>query len=66
MIAGEFSDVLKLTFESTTIFIDSKTVQINLNFDEKLQISLFSEAERVLIRLWGVFVSKSDHSFLSD
>lgn len=65
LIAGQFSDQSKLSFEFDAKFTDSQTIQIELKFKEKLQISLYSDSDKILIKLWGAFIAVDDHSFLS-
>ena len=55
-----------LKFESDAKFLNDKTLEIQLLFKEKLQVSLYSESDRIKVNLWGAFVSKSDFSILSD
>ena len=66
LIAGQFSNVSDLTYDTETSFIDSRTLKISLKFEKKLQVSLYSEADKIMISLWGVFVSTNDHQYLTD
>lgn len=64
--AGEFSDGQKLGFKSDAKFIDGSTLEIQLQFDNQLDVSLFSESDKIKVDLWGPFVSTVDHEFCSD
>ena len=66
LIAGQFSNASDLSFDTETSFIDSRTLKIVLKFEKQLQISLYSEADRIMISLWGTFVSKTDQRYLTD
>ena len=57
MIAGESSDASKLQFGSDIFFKDSETMQINLVFKNAIDVSLFSDEDKLMVQLWGPFLS---------
>ena len=59
IVAGESSDTAKLGFNSTMSFTDSETLTIELKFDSTLDVSLFSDEDKIRVKLWGPFVSSS-------
>ena len=49
----------KLRFNSTMAFTDSETLTIELKFESTLDVSLFSDEDKIRVKLWGPFVSSN-------
>ena len=46
--------------------MDSETIEIQLLFEEKLDISLYSDSDLVIVTLWGPFVSERKLAPIAD
>ena len=66
ILAGQDSDQSKLGFSSQIEFVANDQIEIQLSFENAIEVSLFGDEEILMVKLWGPFLSASNLSPISE